>query len=115
MTKEPRVEPWGPGARITWSHCYPDGRIVRRAGTVWDRGPSTDGAVIVAWVIPDERLPGDIYLAIPVGKATRNLPSGGEWGRGAYVSKGDAFSSSYTGSPLGVLAAGAARHARGTA
>lgn len=110
-------KPWEAGARITWRHFYPTGAVVEREGTVWDRAPKVDGAVVVSWVIPDEPLDSDLYHAIAVGKANSrsqcahgrylDTPFVGE----QYASRGEAFSSNYAGSPLGKLTAQAANHA----
>lgn len=110
-------KPWQSGARISWRHFYPDGRVIERKGTVWDRAPSVDGAVVVSWVVPDEPLASDLYAAIAVGKANARSvavhgryvdlpPSGDQW-----ASKGEAYSSNLTSSPLGNLTARAASRA----
>lgn len=114
------MKPWAAGDPITWQHFYPDGRAVERAGRVWDRAPTVDGATSVAWVIPDEPLFSDLYAVIAVDKAScRYTPvhgrylddaSAGHW----HVGKGAAYSSNYAGSPLGNLAVVAARRAHQT-
>jgi hypothetical protein len=107
-------KPFEPGARITWVHYYPDSPPIQRAGTVWDRAPSTEGAVVVAWVIPDVPLLSDLYPAIAVGKSTRRSnPVHGYWldgtTGGQYAGRGELYSSNYSASPLGQLAVIAAR------
>jgi hypothetical protein len=51
-----------PGASITWTHRYPDGREVERTGQVWSQAPMPRSV----WVVPAERLPGDVYGAVVV-------------------------------------------------
>lgn len=98
-----------------------DGSAIRRTGTVWDRAPSVDGAVVVAWVVPDIPHASDIYAVIAVGKATRRLtPAHGEYldsalSGGQWAHKGTLYSSAHAASPLGnlaVVAAGATRRMR---
>lgn len=110
------VEGWEPGDRIQWHHFYPGGHSEIRAGTIWDRAPGVDGAVVVAWVVPDTHEPTDLYYAIAVGKSSRrdNAVHGwypGECSEFQYVNKGMAFASNYAGSPTGQLAVIAARAA----
>lgn len=111
------VKGWEPGDRIEWRHFYPDGRVIDRTGTVWDRAPSVNGAVVVAWVVPDVHQPSDLYWALAVGKATsRHQPVHGSYlddaaGGHQYVTKGQAYASNYAGSPTGQLAVIAARRA----
>lgn len=112
-------KPWEPGARIEWTHFYPDGNSIRRSGVVWDRGPTVDGTTMVAWVTPDKPLPSDLYRAIAVGKSSKrhNPVHGTYWldnTATSAVGRGEVFSSNYAGSPLGVLAVTAARRAHET-
>lgn len=110
-------KPWESGARIAWRHFYPTGAVVVREGTVWDRAPKVDGAVVVSWVVPDEHLDSDLYHVIAVGKANGRLQCAHGWYLDMpflgeqYAHKGEAFSSNYPRSPLGRLAGVAAEHA----
>jgi hypothetical protein len=98
------------GARITWTHFTVTGSRIERSGTVWDRGPAVDGALVVCWVIPDDPLPGDLYAAVPVGKATRRQPANGTCAtNGPWARKYELFSSDSPASALGCLAVTAAR------
>jgi hypothetical protein len=101
-------DPFTSGAPIAWSHFKVDGQRIERTGVVWDRAPSTDGATIVCWVIPDEPSPEDLGPAIAVGKSSRRYQT---YGHSVPVSKGDLFSSDDPATPLGCLTAVAARKA----
>lgn len=101
------------GRRVTWAHYYPEIMPITRRGTVIDRAPDVDGAIVVSWVLPDVKLDTDLYAVIAVGKATRSYqPAHGSYlpGGDAHVDKGALFSSNYGGSPLGTLTLAAARH-----
>jgi hypothetical protein len=106
------VSAFEPGKRIMWTHGLPDGTAVLRYGEVWDRGPSVSGATVTAWVIPDEPLDTDAYVAIAVGKATRDHSANGPHTSGPWIRKGTTFSSSRGLSPLGSLTESAAAFAR---
>lgn len=58
------AEPTGlaPGAKVAWTHHHENGTTSQRTGRVWDAAPGTNSA----WVVPDERKPGDPYSAIVV-------------------------------------------------
>lgn len=118
---------WKPGARVRWWHYLPDGRVLERAGVVWDGAPAVPGAQVVVWVVPDQPLPGDLYCVLAVGKATGRInPHGPHENfddtlagtlavRDARVAAGRAFASGWVGSPTGQLAAAAAEAAAVTA
>jgi uncharacterized protein DUF6011 len=65
------------GATITWTHRYPDGRTVERTGQVWSLAPMSKSV----WVVPDQRLTGDLHSAVVVqqsrdgGLLSENLAS----------------------------------------
>jgi hypothetical protein len=111
-------KPFEPGAPIAWRHYFPDGRVVERTGTVWDRCPTVQGTSMVAWAVPDVPLDSDVYRgAVPVGKANgRSVAVHGmyldlETGHDQWARKGECYSSNYAGSPLGALAITAVRAA----
>jgi len=109
------INQYKPGDRIEWDHFRMDGTVVRRTGMVCDAAPKvyanecpTRASLTVAWwVIPDEKLPTDVYHCIAVGKAHTYTTAHGRYidgiGTGQWVQKGQLYSSDYVGSPTGWL------------
>lgn len=89
-------ERWKPGTRVRWRHHCRGRGSVERTGVVFSLAPRTEEADEVAWVLPDEPLPGDGYRLLAV-----------EWVRGDPAAR----SSDDPGSPTGALVVAARRAA----